>query len=54
MYKVLWPYVTIKVRTTRVRCCASSTRARRFPDNADPDDVERLLRKGAIVDESAP
>jgi hypothetical protein len=55
MYKVLWPYITIRTRTD-----AGGTVLREFyagapvPDNADPDDRDRLLRKGAIVDESAP
>jgi hypothetical protein len=54
MYKVLWPYVTIKTRTDAGTVLREFYAGAPVPDNADPDDRDRLLRKGAIVDESAP
>lgn len=53
--KVLWPYITLKVRSD-----AGGTVLREFyagavvPDNADPDDRDRLVRKGALVEEDSP
>lgn len=51
-YKVLWPYITIKVRPdsggTVLRELYQGAPA---PDNADPDDLARLVRKGALVEE---
>lgn len=54
MYKVLWPYVTIKTRTDVGTVLREFYAGAPVPDNAVSEDVERLLRKGAIVDESAP
>jgi hypothetical protein len=53
-YKVLWPYVPIKVRTDDGLRLREHYAGAFVPDNADPEDVARLLRKGAIVDEHAP
>lgn len=54
MYKVLWPYVTIKTRTDAGTVLREFYAGAPVPENADPADRDRLLRKGAIVDESAP
>lgn len=52
--KVLWPYITLKVLSD-----TGGTVLREFyagavvPDNADPEDRDRLVRKGALVDEDS-
>lgn len=53
--KVLWPYVTIKVRAeTGGLILREFYAGAPVPGNADPDDRDRLLRKGAIIDADAP
>jgi hypothetical protein len=53
--KVRWPYITLKVRSD-----TAGTVLREFyagatvPDNADPDDRDRLVRKGAIGEDAEP
>jgi hypothetical protein len=53
-YKVLWPYVTIKVRGDAGLVLREFYAGAPVPENADPDDRARLLRKGAIVEEGTP
>lgn len=53
--KVRWPYITLKVRSD-----TAGTVLREFyagatvPDNADPDDRDRLIRKGALGEDAEP
>jgi hypothetical protein len=53
-YRVLWPYTTLKVRSDLGLIQREFYAGAPVPDNADPDDLERLIRKGAIVEEGTP
>lgn len=52
--KVLWPYITLKVRGDTGTVIREFYAGALVPDNADPADRDRLVRKGALVDEDAP
>jgi hypothetical protein len=52
--KVLWPYVPLKVRGDGGLVLREFYAGAPVPENADPDDVARLVRKGALVDENSP
>jgi hypothetical protein len=51
--KVLWPYITLKVRSDTGMLLREFYAGAVVPDNADPDDRDRLVRKGALVDEES-
>ena len=53
--KVAWPYITLKVGADGGGLVLKEFYAGAIvPDNADPDDRDRLVRKGALVEEDAP
>lgn len=51
--KVLWPYITLKVHGDTGTVIREFYAGATVPDNADPDDRDRLVRKGALVDADA-
>lgn len=52
--KVAWPYVTVKLRSETGLVIREFYAGAPVPANADPDDCDRLVRKGALIDEDAP
>jgi hypothetical protein len=53
--KVLWPYITLKVRNDAGQTVLNEFYAGApVPDNAVQEDVDRLVRKGALVEEGTP
>lgn len=52
--RIAWPYVTLKVNGPSGLQIREFTKDAPVPAGADPEDLARLVRKGAVVEDDAP